>query len=93
MATNVRNNPARLRYEILLDDRVVGIADYEVVGDTVVFPHTEIELPLRGQGLGAQLVRHALDDVRRTGGKVVAHCWYVAEFIADHPEYADLAAT
>ncbi len=92
MATTVQHNRARSRYEILVDDRVVGFADYELVDDKVVFPHTEIEWSRRGQGLGAELVRHALDDVRRTGGKVVAHCWYVAEFIADHPEYGTLVA-
>jgi predicted N-acetyltransferase YhbS len=46
----------------------------------------------RNQGLGAQLVRGALDDVRRKGAKVVPMCWFVAEFIEEHPEYADLRA-
>ena len=92
MATTVQHNRARSRYEILVDDRVIGFADYHLVDDTVVFPHTEIEWSMRGQGLGAELVRQALDDVRRTGGKVVAACWYVAEFIAEHPEYGNLVA-
>jgi uncharacterized protein len=56
----------------------------------VVFPHTEIEPSMRNQGLGAELVRGALDDVRARGGTVVAQCWYVAEFIDQHPEYSDL---
>ena len=92
MATTVQHNRARSRYEIIVDDRVVGFADYTLEGDTVVFPHTEMESSMRGKGLGAELVRHALDDVRRSGGKVVADCWYVAEFIAEHPEYGDLVA-
>ena len=92
MATSVQHNRAASRYELVLDDRVIGVADYERVRDTVVFPHTEIEVSLRGQGFGAELVRGALDDVRREGGNVVAHCWYVAEFISDHPEYRDLLA-
>ncbi len=93
MTTTVQHNRDRARYEIVVDDRIVGIADYRVVLDAVVFPHTEIEPPLRGQGLGAELVRYALDDVRRSGGKVVPHCWYVAEFIAEHPEFSDLVAS
>jgi len=40
-----------------------------------VFLHTEIETPMRGQGLSAELVRRALDDVRAAGGSVVPHCW------------------
>ena len=92
MAATVQHNRARSRYEISVDDRVVGFADYQQEDDTFVFPHTEIEWSMRGQGLGAELVRYALDDVRRNGGTVVAHCWYVAEFIAEHPEYAGLVA-
>ena len=86
----VSHNAARSRYEIALDGRLAGFADYRADRDTIVFPHTEIEPAMRNQGLGAELVRGALDDVRARGGRVVAQCWYVAEFIDQHPEYADL---
>lgn len=89
---DVRNDAQRSRYELTIDGRVVGIADYEARGSVVVFPHTEIVSELRGRGLGAHLVRHALDDVRARGGKVEARCWYVAEFIREHPEYRELVA-
>ena len=92
MATEIRNNPEQCRYELAIDDQVVGIAEYRVVGEVVVFPHTEIESARRGQGLGAQLVQYALDDVRAANRRVEPQCWYVAEFIAEHPEYADLAS-
>ena len=36
------------------------------------------------------LVREALDDLRRRGTAVKATCWYVADFLRDHPEYHDL---
>jgi predicted GNAT family acetyltransferase len=92
MAVEVRDNPEEHRYEIVVDGRLSGIADYLVSGTSVVLPHTEIAPTLRGQGLGATLVRWALDDVRRSGRTVVAGCWYVARFIDDHPEYGDLLA-
>ena len=92
MATELRNNRDECRYELAIDDELVGIAEYRVVGDVVVFPHTEIERSRRGQGLGEQLVQFALDDVRSTNRRVVPQCWYVAEFISEHPEYADLAS-
>jgi predicted GNAT family acetyltransferase len=91
-STEVRQNESRSRYEITLDGRLVGFADYRAHGDVVVFPHTEIEPSMRNQGLGAELVRRALDDLRARGGTIVAQCWYVAEFIDQHPEYADLLA-
>lgn len=80
------------RYELVEDEVVIGFADYEVRGDTVVLPHTVIDPERRGEGLGAILVRGALDDVRPTGQKVVPVCWYVGQFIDAHPEYADLLA-
>jgi predicted GNAT family acetyltransferase len=92
MTTEIRNNQEQCRYELVIDGGVVGIAEYRVVGEVVVFPHTEIERARRGQGLGAQLVQYALDDVRASKRRAKAECWYVAEFIAEHPEYADLVS-
>jgi len=89
---NVRNNTAKSRYELVENEQVIGLADYHVEGDTVVFPHTVISNGRRGGGLGAKLVSGALDDVRSSGRRVVAQCWYVAQFIDEHPEYQDLLA-
>ena len=90
MATEVRHNPEQSRYEIVQDGRVVGIAEYAERGDVLVFHHTEIDARLRGAGLGAQLVQGALDDVRDQARRIVPTCWYVAEFVDQHAEYADL---
>lgn len=92
MSNEVRRNDHRSRYELYVDDRLTGIADFRVEGRVVVFPHTEIEASQRGKGFGAQLVQAALDDTRANGQSVLALCWYVAEFIEEHPEYRDLLA-
>jgi hypothetical protein len=92
MELTVRKDEARSRYELVEDGAVIGIADYTVEGTTVVLPHTVIDAKRRGEGLGAVLVQGALDDVRPTGRTVVPTCWYVSQFIDDHPEYADLLA-
>jgi GCN5-related N-acetyl-transferase len=57
MDTEVRNNAERSRYELVVDSEVVGIADYRDQGELLVFPHTQIKSSMRGQGLGAVLVR------------------------------------
>src|SRR5436190_20259871 len=77
LSPEFRHNPDQSRYEILIGGRVVGLADYDIQGDVVVFPHTEVEPSLRRRGLAAELVRNALDDVRATGRTVVPSCWYV----------------
>ena len=92
MQTEVRKNPDRSRYELFVDGELAGIADYHLSGNAVVFPHTEIAGQRRGQGLGAVLVQAALEDVRQAGRTVVPRCWYVAQFIGDHPEFRDLVA-
>ena len=88
----VQNVEARSRYELVLDGQLVGIAEYRVAGDTVVFPHTEILPSFRDRGLGAVLVQQALDDVRATGRRIVPTCWFVGRFVQEHPEYSDLVA-
>ena len=90
MATTVEDNPGRSRYELVVDGRLCGIADYRRRDGVTVFPHTEVKSSLRGQGMGARLVQAALDDVRAQGHRVVPRCWYVAEFIDANPEYRDL---
>jgi predicted GNAT family acetyltransferase len=90
MANSVRHDPERSRYELVVDGVMVGVADYQVHDGTWIFSHTEIAPAHRGHGLGAELVRAALDDVRKAGGRVVPRCWYVAEFIEAHPGYRDM---
>ncbi|MGN6474571.1 MAG: GNAT family N-acetyltransferase [Mycobacteriales bacterium] len=87
-----RRNHERSRYELLDDGEVAAFADYSEAPGVVVFPHTVVIPELRGRGLGALLVRQALDDVRTSGRQVVATCWYVADFIAANPAYQDLRA-
>jgi len=90
MANDVRHNAEAARYELYVDGVLTGIADYRIEGDRIVFPHTEIKASQRGNGLGAVLVRGALDDVIPSGRAVVPRCWYVAQFIDEHPEYQGL---
>lgn len=77
VSNDVRYNSDRSRYELFVDGELVGIADYRVMGDVTVIPHTEIDRAKRGQGLGAVLVQGALDDMRTTRRTVVPECWYV----------------
>lgn len=92
MAREVRDNVERSRFELVDDGRVLGYAEYLVEGDRMVFPHSVIEPSLRGQGLGAELVGGALDQVRASGRRVEPRCWYVAQFIEEHAEYQELLA-
>ncbi len=91
----VEHDETSRRYALVEDGEQLTIADYRLESDgvTAVFHHTVTQPARRGEGLAAELVRAAMDDVRRRGWRVVATCWYVDGFLRDHPEYADLRAT
>ena len=93
MDREIRRNDDAQRYELVIDGELVGVADYVVNGSVVVVPHTEIASSRRGGGLGAVLVKGLLDDVRAQGCTVVPTCWFVREYIDQHPEEADLLAS
>jgi predicted GNAT family acetyltransferase len=93
MAVHVRKQTDRSRYEISVGDELVGRADYVERGEQVVLPHTEIDARFQDQGLAGILVAAVLDDVRASGRRVVPECSYVAAFIRQHPDYADLVAS
>lgn len=89
---DVRRNEQRSRYELVEGDAILGVADYRERADAVVMPHTEIRPDRRGQGLGDVLVGGALEDLRQRGATIVPTCWFVAQFIDEHPDYSDLVA-
>jgi predicted GNAT family acetyltransferase len=93
MEPTVNDAPDASRYEIRDGEQLLGHADYERRGDTVVFVHTEVDQDSGRKGLGSTLVKGALDDVRAKGGSVVAQCSFVRGWIEKHDEYADLVVS
>jgi uncharacterized protein len=88
--SEVRNNTEKSRFEIFVDDRRVGFMTYHVDGDTVVTPHTEVDVEHGGRGHGKELVRGALDSIRADGRFVEPLCPFVRSYIRRHPDYQDL---
>lgn len=91
----VVDNPARSRFELVRDGQIVAIAEYrptEEDGSVLLMPHTVVDQDKRGHGLGAILVQGALVQIRERGQTVIPQCWFVAEFIDAHPDFADLVA-
>jgi uncharacterized protein len=93
MAIVVSNNPDKSRYEVLVDGRVAGFAEYHQTGAVINFYHTEVDPEFEGQGLGSKLAKGALDDVRSTGVRAIATCPFISAYIKRHPEYTELLAT
>ncbi|MEV7330323.1 GNAT family N-acetyltransferase [Micromonospora sp. NPDC093244] len=90
MSTLVEDNPAKNRFEILVDDALAGFTAYVPRGEVLVLTHTEVDPGFQGKGVASALIRGALDAIRARGGRLVPQCPFVAAFVDKHPEYADL---
>ncbi|MDQ1724422.1 MAG: uncharacterized protein QOG52_1450 [Frankiaceae bacterium] len=82
----VERNEARSRFELYVGDRMVGLADYRIDGDRVLFPHTEVDPSLNGQGLGSVLAGHALDTIKAEGKRIVPQCSFIALYVRRHAD-------
>jgi uncharacterized protein len=89
-APEVVDDKEQSRYEVHLGGETVAIADYVKAPGSVSFVHTETFDGHKGEGLAGLMVERALRDAREEGLEVVPFCWYVAEYIGKHPEFADL---
>lgn len=100
METSVVHVPEQTRYEIRAADAPsgeaeLGFAEYRPLAgadDVLEFHHTLVHPQHRGHGVAERLVAAALDDVRTLGKRVKPSCWFVDQFIVEHPEYAPLRA-
>jgi uncharacterized protein len=89
MDSTVSNNPAQHRYELVVDGHIAATY-YEIAGGVITFVHTEVPPELGGKGIGSQLIKGALDQVRADSLKVIAQCPFVKAWIDKHADYADL---
>ncbi|MEW2471790.1 GNAT family N-acetyltransferase [Streptomyces sp. NPDC046994] len=89
---NVQKNGNSGSYEAVVDGQVVGIIVYHTPhgNQRVTLSHTLVEPEYRGRGIATRLVKHALDDLRAQDLKLTNYCPFVADYIADHPEYKEL---
>jgi uncharacterized protein len=92
MDTKVVDVPEKGRFEIRLDDRVVGLASYHVDGSTMTLPHTEVDPGVGGRGIGSALVAGVLAAARERGLTVLPYCSFIRHYIQQHPESMDLVA-
>ena len=91
MSSALQHLPGQNRFVFEKDGRQVGLTDYRLQGHEMHITHTEIDPHLRGSGLGSEMVQGVLDAIRTdTDYRVVADCPFVADWLADHPEYHEL---
>ena len=82
--TDIVNNKAHHRYELAVDGHIAATY-YKIADGVITFVHTEVPPELGGKGIGSQLIKGALDQVRADGLKVIAQCPFVKAYIGKHP--------
>jgi predicted GNAT family acetyltransferase len=86
----LEHDEAGSRYVLASSGETVGLISYRRQGEVLELLHTEVLPQGRGKGIGSVLVREVLDDVRAKGEQIVPSCPFVARFIEEHQDYADL---
>jgi uncharacterized protein len=86
----VADAPDRDRYELSIDDEVVGFTAYSARPGLIAFVHTEVEERVQGRGLADRLIRFALEDARSRDLAVLPFCPFVKGFIERHREFEAL---
>jgi uncharacterized protein len=89
----VADNPARERYEISVNGELAGFTTYRLRPENrIIAVHSEVFPEFEHRGLASELARQMLDDIRARGLHVVPRCPFVAKYIHDHHDYADLVS-
>jgi predicted GNAT family acetyltransferase len=90
-AVEVHDNPDESRFEAFVAGELAGFSAYLRAGSTITFVHTEVDDAYEGKGVGSDLVRQSLDQVREHPGlRVAASCPFVRAWLREHPDYQDL---
>jgi len=85
----IRHNPQASRFEAEVEGRFAR-CDYRLVDGVMHLVHTEVPAALEGRGIGAALVRTALEHASAQGLRVRPRCSFVSAYLARHPEFGRL---
>lgn len=90
----VVHDESRSRFVLMRGEQEIGETVYETREDGgIVFTHTQVDEELQEKGLGSQLVKGALEQLRSTTDvRIRATCPFVRSYLERHPEYNDLAS-
>lgn len=81
------DNTEKKQYEFHIGNLVPKIEYIKTKNGEIYLTHTEVPMQLEGKGVGAQLVKQALEDIEDKGLVLVPQCPFVAGYIARHPEW------
>ncbi len=91
MTGAVTHNAAGEQFELATDGGP-AVLSYTARDGVLDFRHTVVPKSVQRRGLGATLVRAALEHARASGAQVIPTCPFVRAYLDKHPEFADVRA-
>ena len=86
----VINNKTKNQFEANLDGKTALIKYRKEADGTLNLFHTEVPEEFEGKGVGSQLVKNVLEQIKAGNLKINPSCPFVAAYIKRHPEYNNL---
>lgn len=81
------HNEEKHQYEFHIGNFTPRIEYSQNNSGEVYLTHTEVPRALTGKGIGTQLVRKVLEDIKEKELRLVPLCPFVATYIHRHPEW------
>ena len=72
----------RNRIRVVANGEAAGEVTFPERDGVYVINHTYVDDRLRGQGIASELVRRAVEEIERRGGRLEATCSYAALWLA-----------
>lgn len=84
------DNKEKKQYEFHIGEYMPKIEYIKSETGEIYLTHTEVPVALEGQGIGSQLIKKALGDIKSQGLRLVPLCPFVAGYIQKHPEWRSI---
>lgn len=81
------DNKEKKQYEFHIDKYTPKIEYIKSETGEIYLTHTEVPVALEGKGIGSQLIKKALEDIKAQGLRLVPLCPFVAGYIQKNPEW------
>ncbi|MES2478381.1 MAG: GNAT family N-acetyltransferase [Bacteroidota bacterium] len=79
------------RFYIEKDNKIIAEMTYVWAGDTrIIIDHTEVDISLKGQGVGKKLVIEAVNFAREKGIKIMPLCPFAQAVFDKEKDFSDV---
>lgn len=83
-------NEAEKQYEFHLENGAIAFVEYLTETDKVYLTHTEVPKSMNGHGIGSELIKQTLQEIKKDGKKLVPLCGFVSWYVNNHDEWHSL---